>query len=55
MSDRLAASTRVIAQYRIALEDAYTVLAQASLGVLLRDDSVTDPLIRPSCFVISTR
>ena len=39
MSDRLAASTQDIAQYHIALEDAHTVLAQASLGVLLRDDS----------------
>ena len=42
MSDRLATSTRDISQYHIALEDAHTVLAQASLGVLLRDPNVTD-------------
>lgn len=51
MSDRLAASTRDISQYYIALEDAHTALAQASLGVLLRDPDVTnsadgDPLAR---------
>ncbi|KAI9435531.1 ankyrin repeat-containing domain protein [Lactarius indigo] len=37
MSDRLAMSTNDISQYRIVLEDANTVLAQACLGVLLRD------------------
>src|SRR6266702_283074 len=37
MSDRLAMSTRDISQYHIVLEDANTVLSQASLGVLLRD------------------
>ena len=42
MSDRLATSTRDISQYHIALEDAHTVLAQASLGVLLRDPGVTN-------------
>ena len=42
MSDRLAASTREISQYYIALEDAHTALAQASLGVLLRDPDVTN-------------
>jgi hypothetical protein len=42
MSDRLAASTRDISQYHIALEGAHTVLAQASLGVLLRDPDVTN-------------
>ncbi|KAH8992295.1 hypothetical protein EDB86DRAFT_2806249, partial [Lactarius hatsudake] len=34
MSDRLATSTGDISQYHISLEDAHTVLAQASLGVL---------------------
>ena len=43
MSDRLATSpTRDISQYHISLEDAHTVLAQASLGVLLRDPDVTN-------------
>ncbi|KAH9165572.1 hypothetical protein EDB89DRAFT_2233302 [Lactarius sanguifluus] len=41
MSDRLAMSTGDISQYHISLEDAHTVLAQASLGVLLRDPDVT--------------
>ncbi|KAH9035906.1 hypothetical protein EDB85DRAFT_821210 [Lactarius pseudohatsudake] len=36
MSDRLAISTGDISQYHISLEDAHTVLARASLGVLLR-------------------
>ncbi len=40
MSDRLAVSTRDISQYHISLEVAHTVLAQASLGVLLRDPDV---------------
>ena len=40
MSDRLATSTRDISQYHISLEDAHTVLAQACLGVLLRDPDV---------------
>ncbi|KAH9165961.1 hypothetical protein EDB89DRAFT_2076307 [Lactarius sanguifluus] len=42
MSDRLATSTGDISQYHISLEDAHTVLAQASLGVLLRDSDVTN-------------
>ncbi|KAH8992292.1 hypothetical protein EDB86DRAFT_2830527 [Lactarius hatsudake] len=42
MSDRLATSTGDISQYHISLEDAHTVLAQASLGVLLRDPNVTN-------------
>ncbi|KAH9165576.1 hypothetical protein EDB89DRAFT_1891948 [Lactarius sanguifluus] len=42
MSDRLAMSTGDISQYHISLEDAHTVLAQASLGVLLRDPDVTN-------------
>ncbi|KAH9044060.1 hypothetical protein EDB83DRAFT_1576213 [Lactarius deliciosus] len=42
MSDRLATSTGDISQYHISLEDAHTVLAQASLGVLLRDRDVTN-------------
>ncbi|KAH9044097.1 hypothetical protein EDB83DRAFT_2295234, partial [Lactarius deliciosus] len=42
MSDRLATSTGDISQYHISLEDAHTVLAQASLGVLLRDPDVTN-------------
>ena len=42
MSDRLATSTRDVSQYHIALEDAHTALAQASLGVLLRDPDVTN-------------
>ena len=37
MSDRLATSTRDISQYHISPSDAHTVLAQACLGVLLRD------------------
>ena len=37
MSDRLATSTRDISQYHISLEDAHTLLAQASLAVLLQD------------------
>jgi hypothetical protein len=37
MSDRLATSKRDISQYHISLVDAHTVLAQASLAVLLRD------------------
>ncbi|KAH9165956.1 hypothetical protein EDB89DRAFT_2132382 [Lactarius sanguifluus] len=40
MSNRLATSTGDISQYHISLEDAHTVLAQASLGVLLRDPDV---------------
>ncbi|KAI9436463.1 hypothetical protein H4582DRAFT_1880234, partial [Lactarius indigo] len=42
MSDRLATSTGEISQYHISLEDAHTVLAQASLSVLLRDPDVTN-------------
>ncbi|KAH8979080.1 hypothetical protein EDB92DRAFT_428718 [Lactarius akahatsu] len=42
MSDRLATSTGDISQYHISLEDAHTILAQASLGVLLRDPDVTN-------------
>jgi ankyrin repeat protein len=37
MSDRLATSKRHISQYHISLLDAHTLLAQASLAVLLRD------------------
>ena len=37
MSDRLASSRRDISQYHISLLDAHTLLAQASLAVLLRD------------------
>ena len=37
MSDRLAMSRRDISQYHISLLDAHTLLAQASLAVLLRD------------------
>ena len=40
MSDRLATSTRDTSQYHISLPDAHTVLAQACLGVLLRDPDV---------------
>ena len=40
MSDRLATSRRDISQYHISLEDANTLLAQASLAVLLRDPDV---------------
>ena len=42
MSERLATSTRDISQYHISLEDAHTLLAQASLGVLLRDPDITN-------------
>ena len=42
MSERLATSTKDISQYHISLEDAHTVLAQASLGVLLRDLNTTN-------------
>jgi ankyrin repeat protein len=40
MSDRLATSRRDISQYHISLLDAHTLLAQASLAVLLRDPDV---------------
>ena len=40
MSDRLATSRREISQYHISLEDANTLIAQASLAVLLRDPDV---------------
>ena len=40
MSDRLASSRREISQYHISLLDAHTLLAQASLAVLLRDPDV---------------
>jgi hypothetical protein len=40
MSDRLATSTRDISQYYYSLEHAHTVLAQACLGVLLRDSDI---------------
>jgi hypothetical protein len=40
MSDRLATSRRDISQYHICLEDAHTVLAQASLAVLLCDPDI---------------
>ena len=40
MSDRLASSTRDISQYHISLLDAHTLLAQASLAILLRDPDV---------------
>ena len=45
MSDRLASSRREISQYHISLLDAHTLLARASLAVLLRDpdvDGLTD-------------
>ncbi|KAH9031126.1 hypothetical protein EDB85DRAFT_1830526, partial [Lactarius pseudohatsudake] len=42
MSDRLAMSTGDISQYHISLGDSHTVLAQASLGFLLRDPDVTN-------------
>jgi ankyrin repeat protein len=42
MSDRLATSRRDISQYHISLVDAHTVLAQASLAILLRDPDVND-------------
>ena len=41
MSDRLATSTRDISQYHISPPDSHTVLAQACLGVLLRDPDDT--------------
>ena len=37
LSDRLAASAKVISQYHIALEDANTLIAKACLDFLLRD------------------
>jgi ankyrin repeat protein len=37
LSDRLSTSAKDISQYHIALEDANTLIAKASLGVLLRD------------------
>ena len=40
MSDRLATSRRDISQYHISLLGAHTLLAQASLAVLLRDPDV---------------
>jgi ankyrin repeat protein len=40
MSDRLATSRRDISQYHISIVDAHTVLAQASLAVLLRDPDI---------------
>ncbi|KAN0127958.1 hypothetical protein V8E53_014212 [Lactarius tabidus] len=40
MSDRLATSRRDISQFHISLLDAHTLLAQASLAVLLRDPDV---------------
>ena len=40
MSDRLASSRREISQYHISPLDAHTLLAQASLAVLLRDPDV---------------
>ena len=51
ISDRLATSTSDMSQYHISLSDAHTVLAQACLGVLLRDpdvknDSDSGPLAR---------
>jgi len=42
LSDRLATSTEEISQYHISLEDAHTLLAQASLSVLLRDPDVNN-------------
>src|SRR6266404_1148492 len=48
MSDRLAMSTRDISRYHISLEGAHTVLAQASLGILLRDsDDEKSALVTP--------
>jgi ankyrin repeat protein len=51
MSDRLATSRRDISQYHISLEDAHTLLTQASLAVLLRhpefnSSAVNAPLAR---------
>jgi ankyrin repeat protein len=43
MSDRLATSRRDISQYHISLEDAHTLLTQASLSILLRDPDVNAP------------
>ena len=43
MSDRLATSKRDISQYHVCLEDAHTLLVQASLAVLLRDPDVNSP------------
>ena len=43
MSDRLTTSTRDISQYHISLTDAHTVLAQACLGLLLRDPNPDVP------------
>ena len=40
MSDRLASARRDISQYHISLLDAHTLLAKASLAVLLRDPDV---------------
>ena len=40
MSDRLASARREISQYHISLLDAHTLLARASLAVLLRDPDV---------------
>ena len=40
MSDRLASSRRDISQYHISLLDAHTLLARASLAILLRDPDV---------------
>ena len=37
LSDRLATSAKDISHYHIVLEDANTLIAKASLGVLLRD------------------
>ncbi|KAF8258800.1 ankyrin repeat-containing domain protein [Lactarius quietus] len=42
MSDRLATSTGDISHFHISLPAAHAVLAQACLGVLLRDSDVTD-------------
>jgi len=42
MSDRLATSPRDISHYHISLEEAHTLLAQASLAVLLRDPDAND-------------
>ena len=37
MSDRVTTSTKDISRYHIVVEDANTLIARASLGVLLRD------------------
>lgn len=47
MSDRLASSTGDISQYHISIPDAHTVLAQASLGVLLWDPDVNSSADSP--------